>query len=95
MKTIWPEYPTVELVDGVVVIFYENGSECVWGVENNYESEIVMDDIKNGLRAIKFLTERIEDAIEDTFLKLAELGFSDELRSEYLNEALHGFISKI
>lgn len=86
MTERWLDYPFVELVDGQVVIFFEDGSESVWGFEENPEN--VIDDIENGLRAINFLRRSILDVIDTSFSILTEKGFSEDLKNEYLNEAL-------
>ena len=93
-RIIWPEYPMVEIIDNHVKIFYEDGSEDVWGIEEHRDPEKVATEIRNGLRAIKFLRRSIDSVIEASLIILEEIGFSEEYRLEYLNEALQGIIPK-
>ena len=90
----WPDYPIVDVIDNKIVIFYENGSKLVWGIEEEYNRMEVVNDIKNGLKAIEFLQCSMGNIIEACFMILSEKGLSKELRNEYLNEAFQELLSK-
>ena len=92
MTNSWPDFPIVELVDGQLIIFYEDGSEDVWGSETTDNIEYVRSEIRDGLRAIKYLRRNIHEVIETTFSILSEKGIPHEQRNEYLVEALNWII---
>jgi len=90
----WPDYPKVEVVDKKIVVFYENGSQLVWGFEEETDQLGVVNDIKTGLRAIEFLQCSMDHVIDACFMILSDLGVSEELEAEYLNVAIQGLMSK-
>ena len=90
----WPDFPKVEVVDQKIVIFYENGSKMVWGIEENDDQFEVINDIKTGLRAIEFLQCSMDNVIDACLMILSEVELSEELGNEYLNEAFKGLLSK-
>ena len=90
----WPVFPKVEVVDKKIVIFYENGSKLVCGIEENDDQFEVFNDIKGGLRAIEFLQCSMDNVIDACLMILSEVGLSEELGNEYLNEAFQGLLSK-
>jgi hypothetical protein len=88
----WPEFPKVEIDDKKIVILYENGTKQEWGIEEDLDPVDVANEINNGLRAIKFLQRSIDNIIDACNLILSEIGFSEEIRDEYLNEAFRNIL---
>jgi hypothetical protein len=90
----WPDFPKVEVVDKKIVIFYENGSQMVWGIEEETDQFKVVNDIKVGLRAIDFLQCSMDNVIDACLMILSDIGVPEELGNEYLNVAFQGLMSK-
>ena len=96
MKLDWPEYPRVSIKDETFLILFEDGKTMVWGVEEDpAKRELVILDIQEGLRAIKFLSDSLKEFVETSFAVLVERGFSDVQKYEYLGDALRSYVTTI
>jgi hypothetical protein len=75
---------------------FENGKTIVWGVvEDLKEREKVMSDIQDGLRAIRFITESLNEFIESLSNVLLEKGFSKEQLNEYTLDAIRNCVNEL
>ena len=90
---LWPEFPKVVVVDDQIIIQYEDGSKQFWGVEESEnERSLIVDDIQEGLRAIHYLTNCLNNTIGDCFEALEKKGYSKDENEEYLNEAIRNVL---
>ena len=96
MRLDWPEYPRVSIKDETILILFENGKTLFWGVEEDpAKREKNVSDIQEGLRAIKFLSDSLEEFVKSLYAFLAERGFSDTQKDENLRDAIHSYISNV
>ena len=96
MKLVWPVFPRVTLRDETILILFEDGKTMVWGVEEDpAKRELVIMDIQEGLRAIKFLSDSLKEYVETLFAVLVERGFSDAQKDEYLRDAIRNYVTTV
>ena len=90
---LWPEFPKVVVVDDQIIIQYEDGTKQFWGVEESEdERSLIVDDIQEGLRAIHYLTNCLNNTIGGCFEALEKKGHSKDETEEYLNEAIRNVL---
>jgi len=96
MKLDWPKYPRVSIKDETILIIFENGKTLFWGIEEDPDNrEKVILDIQEGLRAIKYLSDSLEEFVKSLFAFLEERGFSETQKDEYLRDAIHSYITNV
>lgn len=96
MKLVWPDFPRVTLRDETILILFEDGKTMVWGVEEDpAKRKLVIMDIQEGLRAIKFLSDSLKEYVETLFAVLVKRGFSDAQKDEYLRDAIRSYVTTV
>ena len=94
-KYAWPKYPRVELRDTQIFILFEDGSVQYWGNEDDpNEREHIINDIQEGLRAIKYLYNMLTESFDSACSVLSEKGFSNDLIGQYQRDALLQLMNK-
>ena len=91
---IWPDYPKAVIEEGCIYILFDDDSVICWGSEDADKLAEVATDIEEGLRAIRYLTDKIRLSIKESWNVLEDRGFSDSQIREYLKDSLVNIIGR-
>jgi hypothetical protein len=89
-----PETPSVITRDNLVVVVFADGSEIVWGEEDNaLEAKILATELEIELRAVNYVKWHVKTFIQDMKSLLKSLDIDEKLLESILRDG-HSFASQ-